>query len=55
LTEALSTKTEEPLAVMAKTVKGKGVSFMENNPIWHNGRISEKQFQEAIRELSGEK
>lgn len=55
LIKAFSTKTEEPLAVIAKTVKGKGVSFMENNPIWHNGRISEKQFQEAIRELSGEK
>lgn len=28
-------KTSQPLAIIAKTVKGKGVSFMERNPIWH--------------------
>ena len=54
LVDAFSTKTDKPLAVIAKTVKGKGVSFMENNPLWHNGRLSEKQYNEAIAELEVE-
>ncbi|MFC1990733.1 transketolase [Chloroflexota bacterium] len=30
-----SRQSEKPLAVIARTTKGKGISFMENNPIWH--------------------
>lgn len=40
-----------PKAVIADTVKGKGISFMENNPIWHNGKLSDKQYQAAMEEL----
>lgn len=54
LIEALNTKSDKPLAVIARTVKGKGVSFMENNPLWHNGRLSEKQYNEAVAELEVE-
>lgn len=42
---------ERPLAVIARTVKGKGISFMENNPQWHHGRLSKKQFEQALLEL----
>ena len=42
-----------PTAIIAKTIKGKGVSFMENNPIWHDGRISEDQFNIAMMEMEG--
>lgn len=51
LTKVFNTKSNKPLAVIARTVKGKGVSFMENNPLWHNGRLSDKQYNEAIAEL----
>ena len=52
LIKAFDTKCDKPLAIMARTVKGKGISFMENNPLWHNGRLSEKQYNEAISELT---
>lgn len=45
---------EKPLAVIADTVKGKGVSFMENNLKWHHGVMSEKEFQAAMEELGEE-
>jgi len=38
--------------IIAHTVKGKGVSFMENKLLWHYKSPSEKQFNEAILELN---
>ena len=35
------TVQEKPIAIICNTIKGKGVSFMENNPKWHNGAISD--------------
>lgn len=43
-----------PLVVVAHTVKGKGVSFMENLPQWHHGTLSQAQFEQAIEEVSHE-
>jgi len=43
----------KPLAVIAKTIKGKGVSFMENNYEWHGKTVDEEQYKQAIRELEG--
>lgn len=40
-----------PRAIIAQTVKGKGISFMENNAQWHHGRISQKHFDKAMAEL----
>ena len=48
----LSKSHSRPLAVIANTIKGKGVSFMENNPLWHNGKLSEKQYEQAVSEVS---
>ncbi len=42
----------KPTVIVAKTIKGKGVSFMENNNDWHHGRLTEKLFQQAINELN---
>ena len=42
---------EKPTALLAKTVKGKGVSFMENNRAWHHGRLSQEDYNVAIQEL----
>lgn len=42
---------ERPLCVIAKTVKGKGVSFMEDQASWHHGVPNAEQFNQAMREL----
>lgn len=41
----------KPTCIIAKTVKGKGVSFMENQAGWHGKAPNEEQYQEAILEL----
>ena len=43
-----------PCVIIAHTVKGKGVSFMENDNIWHHGHITEKQYLAAKEELYGD-
>jgi transketolase len=35
----------------AKTIKGKGVSYMENVPIWHYRSPSKQEYQQAVIEL----
>ena len=40
-----------PVAIVARTTKGKGVSFMENSPHWHGGIPNEEQFETALTEL----
>lgn len=49
--EAFNTKTEKPLVIIANTIKGKGISFMENNPKWHHSSITEEQYFQAVKEL----
>ena len=44
-------KQDKPTAILARTVKGKGVSFMENDNTWHHNTLSEKQYQTAITEI----
>lgn len=41
----------KPTAVIMKSVKGKNVSFMENNPAWHGVAPNEEQYNKAIAEL----
>ena len=41
-----------PKCIVAKTIKGKGVSFMENDNAWHHASMNEKQYQQAKEELS---
>ena len=43
--------TNKPIALIAKTIKGKGVSFMENIASWHHGGINEENFLIAEKEL----
>ncbi len=50
--EALSHKPEgKPYAIIANTVKGKGVSFIENNKSWHQAVMNEQQYRQAIDEI----
>ena len=40
--------------MIGNTVKGKGVSFMENNPDWHAGSVSPEDMKKAIDEIEEE-
>lgn len=44
-------KGDKPLMVVAKTTKGKGVSYMENIPIWHYRSPNKDEYAQALREL----
>lgn len=48
-------KGDKPLMVIAKTTKGKGVSYMENVPIWHYRSPNKTEYAQAIRELEAAK
>lgn len=41
----------KPTAIVAKTIKGKGISFMENQAGWHGKAPNEQEYEEAIRQL----
>ena len=43
-----------PTAIIAETVKGKGVSFMENQVGWHGKAPNQEQCAQALKELGGE-
>jgi len=45
---------EIPSVILANTLKGKGVSFMENNNDWHHNRITAKTYDLIIKEWGGE-
>jgi transketolase len=42
---------DKPVMIIANTIKGKGVSFMENNVGWHGKTPDEEQLKEALKEL----
>ena len=44
-------QTNQPSMILANTVKGKGVSFLEGRPQYHNAALDHKQFRQAISEL----
>ena len=44
-------KGKKPLMVVCKTVKGKGVTFMENVPIWHYRSPNPSEYLEAVNEI----
>lgn len=44
----------KPTVIIAHTVKGKGISFMENDNSWHQKALSSEQFKTAMEELGGE-
>ena len=52
LQEALLAESDRPKVIIAKTVKGKGVHFAENDVTWHTGRLTDELYQEAIRDIN---
>ncbi len=53
LDEAAATK-DMPTVIVAHTVKGKGVSFMENQNNWHGKGVTEEQLNEALKEINAD-
>ena len=42
---------EKPMAIIADTIKGKGVSFMEGNPLWHHSELKDDLYRQAVEEV----
>lgn len=49
--DELPFKEGKPSLIIAHTIKGKGISYMENTVKWHHGVPNEKQYQDALVEL----
>lgn len=47
-----NSSSQKPKALVARTVKGKGVSFMEHNNTWHYTRLTDETLQKALLEVS---
>ena len=52
LVSALS-DADGPLCIIANTIKGNGVSFMEGKVLWHYRSPSEEEYADALREMQG--
>lgn len=44
--------TKQPKIIIAETIKGKGISFIENKYNWHHGSLNEAKFNKAMTELN---
>ena len=44
----------KPVAIIQKSIKGKGVSFMENNVSWHGSAPNKEQYEQAMKELDAQ-
>ena len=47
-----SPDSETPTVIIARTVKGKGVSWMENSRVWHLGALVGEDYEQLVRELA---
>ena len=52
--EFFQNKYNKPLVLTADTIKGKGVSFMENITMWHHRKLKDEEYNLAIQELQDE-
>ncbi len=52
--EEAKTVKGRPVMILAHTVKGKGVSFMENVPKWHSSGLTDEEYEIAMQELKKE-
>ena len=48
----MSRRGGRPMLVVCRTVKGKGISFMENVPIWHYRSPNKEEYQQGLKELA---
>ena len=52
--EAVTAQSEKPSVIIAHTVKGKGVSFMEDTHAWHGKAPTTEELERAIAELEAD-
>jgi transketolase len=50
--KSLTQESDKPLAIIAETIKGKGVASMENNPAWHHKFPTDDEMEKILAELS---
>jgi len=50
--DKMKKKRDRPLVIYADTIKGKGVSYMENDNYWHSGIMKKEQYEIAILEIN---
>ena len=48
LIKTINKQKKKPLVIIANTIKGKGVSFMENNPEWHHKKINDQTIEKIF-------
>lgn len=53
LTKIINMQSDKPRAIVAHTVKGKGLSFAENVPAWHFSELTRKMYEQGLLELGG--
>lgn len=53
ISQLWTSSSTAPKALIAKTVKGKGVSFMENNNMWHYTRLEPDTYRQALAAVAG--
>ena len=46
-----SKKINQPTVFLAKTIKGKGINFMERNNDWHHNRLTKNLFDKALKQI----
>ena len=49
ITKALNSKSSKPLVIIANTIKGKGVKFMENTVLWHYRSLNLVDYKKAMK------
>ena len=52
--EDIPWETGKPNVIIASTIKGKGIPFMEDDPLWHYGSLSEAQYKEAVAAIKNQ-
>ncbi len=48
----VNSTSKKPKALIARTIKGKGVSFMEDDNSWHYTQLTKETYEKALSELS---
>jgi len=52
MNEVTTSNNGKPKVIVSNSVKGKGISFMENQPLWHNKMMNDDQVADARRQLA---
>ena len=53
LSKFYKNKSGSPTVIIATSIKGKGITFMEDQASWHHGAINENNYQKGLNELLG--